>query len=80
MVRGTVMLPVHWALLALAPHGWTEPIERVRAEAARTGVQLITPPPGMSVEPTRDRVTARWWPDLPWQEVAEHPVRATWLR
>ena len=80
MVRGTVMLPVHWALLALAPHGWTEPIERVRAEAARTGVQLITPAPGMSVEPTRDRVTARWWPDLPWQAAAEHPVRATWVR
>lgn len=80
MVRGEVMLPVHWALLALAPHTWTEPIERVVAEAERAGVQLVTPPPGMSIEPERERVTRHWWPDLSWETAVQHPVRASWVR
>ncbi|WP_424521163.1 MBL fold metallo-hydrolase, partial [Rubrivirga sp.] len=33
MVRGELMVPVHWGLFDLALHGWTEPAERVRAAA-----------------------------------------------
>ncbi|HEY1101478.1 MAG TPA: MBL fold metallo-hydrolase, partial [Myxococcota bacterium] len=29
MVRGKVLLPIHWGLWVLAMHGWTEPMERV---------------------------------------------------
>ena len=28
MVRARTMLPIHWGLLTLAFHGWTEPMER----------------------------------------------------
>ena len=35
LVRGRVMLPVHWGLFNLAFHGWTEPIERTLVAAAR---------------------------------------------
>ena len=31
MLRGRVLLPVHWGLFRLAYHGWTEPIERAAA-------------------------------------------------
>ena len=80
MVRGNVMLPVHWALVTLAPHGWTEPVERVLAEAKRLGVHVITPTPGSSIEPARDSAMARWWPTLPWSTAQETPIRATWVR
>jgi len=76
MVRGKVMIPVHWALFKLANHGWTEPAERVLAEAQKDGVNVLIPRPGQSVEPTRDKV-AQWWPSTTWQSAQEHPIVAT---
>lgn len=79
MVRGKVMLPVHWGLVQLAPHGWTEPVERVLVEGRRRGVRVITPAPGVSVEPSRDTSSGRWWPTLPFETAEQSPVRATWV-
>ena len=78
LVRGRVMIPVHWALFKLAHHGWTEPAERVLA-AARCGdtVHVLIPRPGATVEPTGNPKLARWWPAVPWNSVAERPVVAT---
>ncbi len=80
MVRGKVMLPVHWGLVQLAPHAWTEPIERVLIEARRRGVRVITPEPGVSVEPSRDSANVRWWPTLPFETAEQAPVHATWVK
>ena len=78
MVRGKVMMPVHWALFRLAQHGWTEPAERVRAAAICQQVTTLIPRPGQPVEPTDTTLhIAQWWPSLPWQTAAEHPVIAT---
>ena len=33
MLRGKVLLPVHWGTFDLGVHGWTEPIERIIAAA-----------------------------------------------
>jgi L-ascorbate metabolism protein UlaG (beta-lactamase superfamily) len=76
LVGGRVMLPVHWALFELAPHTWTEPIERVAIAAETRRVQLITPRPGQSVEPASARFE-RWWPKLPFQTAAEAPIVST---
>lgn len=73
-VRGRVMLPVHWALLTLAYHGWTEPIERVLAAAQRAGVTVSTPKPGQSIEPDRGVVFERWWPSVPWETADQSPL------
>ena len=51
MVRGKVMIPVHWGLFDLALHSWMEPIEHVLAAAQDRGVTVVTPQPGASVEP-----------------------------
>jgi L-ascorbate metabolism protein UlaG (beta-lactamase superfamily) len=75
-VRGKVMLPVHWGLFALASHGWTEPIERARAEAVLRGVDLISPRPGQSVEPTIEKPQEQWWPNLPWRTGTQDPIVA----
>jgi L-ascorbate metabolism protein UlaG (beta-lactamase superfamily) len=77
VLRGRVMLPVHWALLTLAYHGWTEPIERVLAEAGRSGVKVLTPKPGESVEPDAPFTVSRWWPTLPWETAEQNPVVST---
>ena len=78
MVRGDVMLPVHWALLTLAYHGWTEPMERVLAEAKKQGARVLAPKPGASVEPARAAAEPKpWWPLLEWQTAEQHPVRST---
>ena len=77
LVRGEVMLPLHWGTFDLALHGWTEPIERVLAAAAGTGARVATPRPGGRIEPTVEVPTARWWPALPWRRAAEAPIRST---
>jgi L-ascorbate metabolism protein UlaG (beta-lactamase superfamily) len=74
LVRGRVMLPIHWGLFTLAYHGWTEPIERVLVAAGRAGVTVIAPRPGQSVEPTTAPPLERWWPDVPWRTAAETPI------
>jgi L-ascorbate metabolism protein UlaG (beta-lactamase superfamily) len=77
LVRGGVMIPIHWGLFKLAPHTWTEPVERAIVAAGRKGVTIATPRPGESVEPTTAPATARWWPELPWSTAAETPIVST---
>jgi L-ascorbate metabolism protein UlaG (beta-lactamase superfamily) len=77
MVRGEVMLPVHWGLFNLAYHGWTEPIERVLVAAQATGVTVIAPRPGQSIEPSSPPPVEPWWPTLEWRTAAEDPIVAT---
>jgi len=80
LLRGRVLLPVHWGLFSLAYHGWTEPIERVLAAAAASRQVVIAPRPGESVEPTAGPELARWWPQLPWKTGAQDPIVSTQLR
>jgi len=75
-LKGGVMLPVHWALLTLAYHGWTEPLERVLAEARAQGVTVMTPMPGESFEPELQPAFEHWWPPVPWQTAAQAPIRS----
>jgi L-ascorbate metabolism protein UlaG (beta-lactamase superfamily) len=80
LVRGQVLLPVHWGLFDLAYHAWTEPAERVLAAATEADVAIAIPRPGESLEPrfpeAHPRV-ARWWPRVPWQDADEAPIVAT---
>jgi L-ascorbate metabolism protein UlaG (beta-lactamase superfamily) len=77
LVRGKAMIPVHWALLKLANHPWTEPAERVLVAARCRGVHVLTPRPGESVEPGQAPTTAPWWPRMPWRSASEQPIVAT---
>lgn len=77
LVRGNVLVPVHWALIQQAPHAWTEPVERVLAAAQCRHVQVLTPRPGEIVESFDKPKPQAWWPQLPWRTAAEHAVLAT---
>ena len=77
LVNARRLLPVHWALFALANHVWTEPVERTLAAAKLRDVRVLTPQPGESVEPTREtRLDGeeRWWPALAWDSAAQRPL------
>jgi len=76
MVRGELFLPIHWGMWSLAMHGWTEPVERVLVETERRGVATYVPRPGESFEPAALPPLNRWWPEVPWQTVDEHPIVA----
>ena len=76
-LRGRVLMPIHWGTFVLAPHGWTEPAERVRAAAGQRGVTAVIPRPGQSFEPASPPALTRWWPDHPWRTAAEAPVVST---
>lgn len=79
MVRGDVMMPVHWGTFDLALHSWIEPAERVLAAAARVGVRVATPQIGQSFEPLGVFPTARWWPEVPFESVELAPVTSSRL-
>ncbi len=77
ILRGGVLIPIHWGLFKLAPHTWTEPIERVLAATANAGVTVTTPRPGENVEPGAPLATGRWWPSLPWSTADRTPIVST---
>jgi L-ascorbate metabolism protein UlaG (beta-lactamase superfamily) len=82
LVKGRLLIPVHWGLFDLALHGWTEPVERVLVAARQQGVRVITPAPGGSVEPATLAAGAgavRWWPEVPWKTAAEEPCVSSGL-
>jgi L-ascorbate metabolism protein UlaG (beta-lactamase superfamily) len=74
LVRGKVMLPVHWGLFALAYHTWTEPPERVWVAARTHGATLVLPRPGEPVDPEAPRPPERWWPELPFESAQVAPI------
>ena len=79
MVRGKLLMPVHWGMFDLALHSWVEPIERVLVAADVYGIQVVTPMPGESINPDAPEAVAHWWPEVPWQTAEEAPVRSSGL-
>jgi L-ascorbate metabolism protein UlaG (beta-lactamase superfamily) len=77
MLRGALMMPVHWGTFDLANHAWIEPVERLIA--AGGDLSLAIPRPGESIEPAAPPLVARWWPALPWQTAAQAPVVSSGL-
>ena len=74
MVRGGLLVPVHWGTFDLALHGWTEPAERVIVAAGRADVSLAIPRPGARIDVAAPPAIERWWPALPWQTGDEAPI------
>ena len=56
-----VLVPIHWCTFRLAPHPWSEPIERLLAAAEPTGVKVVVPKPGQRVDPADPPEFDEWW-------------------
>ena len=74
MVKGRVMIPIHWGLFDLGLHGWTEPGERVLVAAQKLNVSLAINPPGHSFDIAQQPNAKRWWPATPWESVGQAPA------
>ncbi|MCB1045885.1 MAG: MBL fold metallo-hydrolase [Calditrichaeota bacterium] len=77
LVRGGLLLPVHWGTFNLAFHGWTEPVERLLRAAQSSATPLVIPRPGESVDPASPAPLLRWWPERPWRTAQEDPIVST---
>ena len=77
MMRGKLFMPIHWGLFNLAPHAWTEPIERLWVAAEAADAPFVTPRPGQVIDVDAPPPPERWWPDVPWQTAEESPIIAT---
>lgn len=58
-VRGELMVPVHWGTFNLAMHSWSEPVERVLAEAK--GLPVAVPRPGQLLDVSDPEPPDGWW-------------------
>jgi len=60
-VNGKILLPIHWGSFKLGLHSWTDPIERVTAEAIAKNVTITTPIIGEAVTVGKAIPTSEWW-------------------
>ncbi|KOX12213.1 MBL fold metallo-hydrolase [Micromonospora profundi] len=60
-LRGGLLIPVHWATFNLALHDWSEPVNRLWAEAKARDVQLAVPRPGERVVVADPPAVDGWW-------------------
>lgn len=61
-IKAKLIVPIHWGAFTLAPHSWTEPIERFTSEAEKKNISYATPEMGESIIiGYKDVPKARWW-------------------
>ncbi|MEP6611884.1 MAG: MBL fold metallo-hydrolase [Mucilaginibacter sp.] len=58
-LKGKLMMPIHWGTFNLAPHAWSEPIERLLKYAKEKNIDLFVPEPGVPTEVKK--FVSGWW-------------------
>lgn len=59
-------MPVHWGAFALANHAWDDPAERFVAAGESSGLRIVTPMIGKTVNlKETENYMERWWRDIP---------------
>lgn len=61
LLRGQVLLPIHWGTFNLGLHAWDEPIEELLVAAQRAGARIALPRIGESVVAGAPLPTTPWW-------------------
>ncbi|MEO7069266.1 MAG: MBL fold metallo-hydrolase [Nostocoides sp.] len=60
-VGAALVVPVHWGTFRLAPHPWSEPVDRLWAEAKARDVRIVVPRPGERIDPSEVGDVDPWW-------------------
>ncbi|MCW2912963.1 MAG: Zn-dependent hydrolase [Actinomycetia bacterium] len=63
-VRGGLLVPVHWATFVLATHDWSEPVERLCADADAREVRVAVPRPGERIDVDDPPKVDHWWREV----------------
>ena len=61
LLSGGLLLPIHWCTFVLAPHPWSEPVERLLVAAAGHGVPVVVPRVGDRVDVSDPPGPDPWW-------------------
>ena len=61
MVRGGLLVPIHWGTFNLAFHDWFEPAERLLAAGRMAEVEVAVPRAGRPLEPGQVPALEPWW-------------------
>lgn len=64
MLKGKLLMPVHWGTFNLGLHAWDAPAETLVQRAPELGVQLMMPRLGQPVEPSHTEGPDLWWRGL----------------
>jgi L-ascorbate metabolism protein UlaG (beta-lactamase superfamily) len=56
-----LLVPIHWGTFRLAPHPWSEPVERLIKAAESDRVLVTVPKPGQRVQPDAALANDPWW-------------------
>ena len=65
LLKGRMMLPVHWLTFDLALHPWDEPVLQAVETGAELGAEVITPQLGELIDLQGRVTTTRWWESIP---------------
>ncbi|MGW0521779.1 MBL fold metallo-hydrolase [Crossiella sp. NPDC003009] len=60
-LRGGLLVPVHWATFVLGVQDWSEPVDRLWAEAKAREVAVAVPRPGERVDVAAPAPVVPWW-------------------
>ncbi|GAA2152156.1 MBL fold metallo-hydrolase [Kitasatospora kazusensis] len=63
-LKAELLVPVHWCTFNLGLHPWSEPVERLLAEAKSQAVPLAVPRPGERVDVDNPPELDGWWEAL----------------
>ncbi len=61
MVRGEVMMPIHWGTYPLALHDWFEPAQVTWTEGRQRDMKVVVPKVGGTFEPAHFTWGEPWW-------------------
>ena len=56
-----LLVPIHWATFRLAPHPWSEPVQRLVKAAESDKALIAVPKPGQRVQPDAALANDPWW-------------------
>jgi L-ascorbate metabolism protein UlaG (beta-lactamase superfamily) len=63
-LKGKILLPIHWGKFSLALHSWTEPMERLLAEAGKKYITVALPKIGELFTIGLFLPQEKWWLNL----------------
>ena len=61
LLRGKLLLPIHWGTFNLGIHAWTDPIEKMIKTATNKSVNFVAPMPGQPVSVDKPFELKKWW-------------------
>jgi L-ascorbate metabolism protein UlaG (beta-lactamase superfamily) len=61
VLKGRVLMPIHWGTFELAFHDWDEPVKELIEISREAGIDLLLPCPGKAYNSPTIAVNSEWW-------------------